>query len=153
MNRATCGTTSPTKTIGPQAAVAAPARTATTPNAAARVRPTRWPRPRAVSSPRARPLRTRPKASDATRPTARNGATPARIGAYRPASEPTCQNRSSFRVSMWVSTIPVVTEASPAVTAAPARASLTGVAPSRPSDATAYTSTIAAIAPAKANQT
>ena len=45
-----------------------------------------------------------------------------------------------------------VYDVSPAVTAAPARASLTGVAPSRPSEPMAYTSTVARAAPAKANQ-
>ena len=40
-----------------------------------------------------------------------------------------------------------------AVTAAPARASLTGVAPSRPSEPRAYTRTEATAAPAKANHT
>ena len=38
---------------------------------------------------------------------------------------------------MLVMTMPVVTEPRPAVTAAPASASLTGVAPSRPSEAIA----------------
>ena len=49
--------------------------------------------------------------------------------------------------------IAVVYDVSPAVIAAPARASLTGVAPSRPSEPTAYTSTVASAAPTNANQT
>jgi hypothetical protein len=110
------------------------------------------PSARAVSSPSARPLSERPQASATTIPSNRNGATPSRIGVYRPASEPTCQNRSSLSASTLVITMPLVREMSPAVTAAPASASLTGVAPSRPSDATAYTSRIATTAPRNANQ-
>ena len=45
-----------------------------------------------------------------------------------------------------------MSEYSPALRAAPANASFTGVAPSLPSDAIRYTSTAAAAAPAKAHQ-
>ena len=66
-----------------------------------------------------------------------NGATLAAIVAVRPASEPTAQKRNWSSVSTSISRMAVVIEPSSAVSAAPARASLTGVAPSRPSEPSA----------------
>ena len=82
-----------------------------------------------------------------------NGATLAAMSAVRPASEPTAQKRNWSSVATSISRIAVVIEPSIAVRAAPARASFTGVAPSRPSDPSPYTTTDARAAPANANQT
>ena len=51
---------------------------------------------------------------------------------FRQASEPTCQKRSWSSVLGLISRIALTTDISAALTAAPASASLTGVAPSRP---------------------
>ena len=68
------------------------------------------------------------------RPMTMNGATCAATSAARPASEPTTQNRNWSSVSASSSRTAVVNEPRRAVMAAPARASLTGVAPPRPSE-------------------
>ena len=72
-----------------------------------------------------------------TAPTASSGTTGATSPQLRPATDPICQNRKASRVSWLVTSTPFVSDASPALSAAPARASLTGVAPSRPRLATA----------------
>ena len=92
-----------------------------------------------------------PRAS--TAPTTRNGRPVRRTSKPRPPTVPTCQNRKVSMVARSVSSTPDVQLESAAVSAAPAIASLTGVAPSRPSDAIACTATMASAAPANANQT
>ncbi len=118
--------------MGPHSAVAAPHSTTTTSAHAARTSPTRWPRDRATSSPRARVLRYRPHPSAISRPITMNGAACSIVSALRD-SVPTCQKRYWSKVSVSLSTRALVTEPSAAVVVAPASASLTGVAPSRPS--------------------
>ncbi len=118
-----------------------------------RENPTRAPSERATSSPRARALRERPADNAITVPTTRKGATWAATVMSRPATDPTAQNRYWSRVDTSSSRTVVVMEPRKAVTAAPASASLTGVAPSRPSAPRAYTATDEIAAPAKANQT
>ena len=79
---------------------------------------------------------------------------PRRSCASRPASEPTAQNRNWSSVATSSSRIAVVIEPSSAVIAAPASASFTGVAPSRPDRPEDVDDRPAAsAAPAKANQT
>ena len=82
-----------------------------------------------------------------------NGATLTAIVDVRPASDPTIQKRNWSRVLTSTRRIAVVIEPIRAVSAAPASASLTGVAPSRPSEPSEYTTTEATAAPAKANHT
>ena len=71
----------------------------------------------------------------------------------RPATVPTFHSRKDSTVLRSISSTPEVQLLSAAVRAAPAIATFTGVAPSRPTAAIACTSTMAAAAPAKANQT
>ena len=66
---------------------------------------------------------------------------------------PTCHKRKDSIVWRSVSSTPEVQLLTAAVSAAPAIATFTGVAPSRPIEATACTSTIAAAAPANAHHT
>ena len=103
----------------------------------ARDTPTRWPSERATSSPSASAFSVRPDTSAMTAPTTMNGATWRAIVPSRPASEPTAQNRNWSSVLTSSSRIADVIDARNAVIAAPARASFTGVAPSRPSDPSA----------------
>ena len=95
----------------------------------------------------------RPSPSARTAPTTTVGSTCHTTSKPRPASDPTCQNRNASSDTWLVSSTAVISEPSAADTAAPAKASFTGVAPSRPRDATTYTITDAAAAPANANQT
>ena len=102
-----------------------------------RSRVTWRPSPRARSSPSARALSSRAPPSASRAPRARNGS--AGAGARRssrPPTVPTCQNRKLSIVFRSVSRMPEVQLDTAAVSAAPAIASLTGVAPSRPSEAT-----------------
>ena len=82
-----------------------------------------------------------------------NGANCAAISPSRPASDPTAQNRNWSNVATSTSRIAVVIDPRNAVIAAPASASFTGVAPSRPSDPKPYTTTDVTAAPANANHT
>ncbi len=88
-----------------------------------------------------------------TEPTTTNGASCHAMLRSRPAREPTAQKRNWSSVRTSSSRIAVVRDPTAEVMAAPARASLTGVAPSRPSDPSAYTTTAVTAAPAKENQT
>ncbi|CAM5448106.1 hypothetical protein SNARM312S_01747 [Streptomyces narbonensis] len=71
--RATCGTASPTKPIGPAAAVAAPHRSITATAPRARVRPTFTPRARPIWSPMARALSEGARTRAMTRPAPMKG--------------------------------------------------------------------------------
>src|SRR4051794_21223035 len=125
---------SPTNPIGPAAAVAAPHSSTTTTATNNLASPTRWPSDFATSSPSDIAFSTRPQNSDSTIPTRMNGATCAATSEPRPANDPTDQNRNWSNVSTSPISTAVVNDPSIAVSAAPASASFTGVAPSRPSD-------------------
>ncbi|KGM15201.1 hypothetical protein N867_10855, partial [Actinotalea fermentans ATCC 43279 = JCM 9966 = DSM 3133] len=151
--RTRCGTTSPTKTIGPASAVAEPASSTTAERTRVRPSRTRCPRPRATSSPRASRSSARVEVTAATAPTARNGASVTSASAPRAASEPTTQNRYAANASWSRTTTTVITEVRPAVIAAPASARAVGAAPCRPAEPITCTSAAASAAPPSANQT
>ena len=74
------------------------------------------------------------------------------LGHEAPPTPPICQNRKVVRISTRGSRIALISELNAAEMAAPASASLSGVAPPRPSDPTAYTNTAETAAPAIATQ-
>ena len=74
-------------------------------------------------------------ASTIPAPSTRNGRPGSTTDQSRPAMPPTCQNRKRSSVSWLETRMTFISEKSPALSAAPARASFTGVAPSRPSEA------------------
>ncbi len=131
-SRAACGTARPTKAIGPVAAVAAPHSRTMAIAVHNRMRPIRAPSAAARSSPSASAFSDQPNARAISAPTARNGATVPKIARSRPAREPTCQNRISWKTKSWKRMTPLVRPSRTALTAVPARASRTGVALVRP---------------------
>ena len=151
--RQTCGTTSPTNAIGPQAAVAAPMSRVIAAMPTQRVAARFAPSAVATSSPSDSRFNPGVLTSANTRPAQRNGATCATTSPSRPASEPTAQNRNASRVRVSSSTSADVNAPSRALTATPASASVTGVGPSGLTAPRRKTATPAASAPAKANQT
>ena len=92
-SRSTCGTTSPTKEIGPTAAVDAPHSRVIEVSASARARLGLTPSALACSSPSAKALSVSPEARASTSPTTRKGATHTSSTASRSASEPRTQKR------------------------------------------------------------
>ena len=66
-------------------------------------------------------------------------------------SSPTCQRRKVSNVAWWLSRIALVSAVSPADTAAPVRASVTGRAPPRAAVASPYTATMATAEPSAAS--
>src|SRR5690606_4217522 len=95
--RTRCGTISPTKMIGPQAAVAAPHSSVIVTMAAARARAGSAPSARAESSPIAIAFSGRASSSAAARPAATNGRTRTMVWFCAAASDPTVQNRMRSR--------------------------------------------------------
>lgn len=91
--RTTCGTISPTNTIGPQAAVAAPDSTVAASMDSARVRLRCAPRDLAVSSPMAMAFSGRARANASRVPAARKGSTCQIMSSVAEVSEPTVQKR------------------------------------------------------------
>ena len=135
--RTMCGMTSPTKAIGPHAAVAVPAVSTMASEHHPRLRPTEAPSDRATSSPRPSVSSERHDASATATATTTKGATCRARSPSRPAIEPTAQNRYWSSVSVSNSRIADVNEPSNADSAAPASAIFTGVAPVRPVDPSA----------------
>ena len=94
------------------------------------------PKPVATSSPRASEFMPRADARQTKAPAARTGATAPMLSHEAPPTPPICQER---KVSMTLArgrTIALTSEAKAAELAAPASASLSGVAPPRPRDPT-----------------
>ena len=106
-----------------------------------------------MSSPSARALSAGPQMSASSAPPMMNGASCTAISDVRPASEPTAQKRNWSSVATSSSKIALDSDPSRVAIAAPARHSLIGVAPSRPSDPIPYTAIAAAAAPPNANHT
>ena len=151
-SRQTCGTTSPTKPIGPATAVAAPQSNTAPAAAISRVVATRSPSPAATSSPSASEFSPRAEAKQITAPTSRNGSTRLIEANVPPPTPPICQKRNSFITSIRGSRMALTNELNAAAVAAPASASLSGVAPPRPREPTEYTKTADTAAPAMATK-
>ena len=91
--RTTCGTTRPTKPIGPATAVAAPHSAIIAIIVAPRTIVTGTPRPAAASSPSARARRGPISINDSTKPNATKGSADSTCSKVRFSSEPTTQKR------------------------------------------------------------
>ena len=104
--RATCGTVSPTNTIGPAAAVAAPHSSVIATAPSTRVRAGLAPSARPASSPSPIAFSGRPSANASSRPPMTNGAICRLSDGGWPASAPTCQKRYWSSVSRSISVRP-----------------------------------------------
>ena len=87
-----------------------------------------------------------------SRPATRNGSTCRMDSKEAPPTPPICQERTPSAMSLRGSTTALMKEARAAAVAAPASASLSGVAPSRPREAIRYTPAAVIVAPMIATQ-
>ena len=144
------GATSPTKAIGPHAAVAAAASNVIAAMPTTRVSATRLPSDRAMSSPSPSAVIPGPLSRARMPPAATSATSSGIVPVSRPASEPTCQKRMTSSDSLSSSTSAVVAALRIAPSADPVSASVTGVPFARPDHARVITSTVAPRAPARA---
>ncbi len=134
--RSTWGTMRPTKAIGPVTAVVVP-QSSTAPSVArTRVRVKLMPRLVATSSPRESALRPLLVKKTMTNPSPSNGKATVSDSYCAPLTEPICQLRNSSMTSARGNKMALVKLDRAAAVAAPARASLSGVAPPWPIDPT-----------------
>ncbi len=147
--RARCGTSRPTNTIGPAAAVAAPHSIEITAPQAISRRPRWMPSASACSSPIATTSSGRASARLAARPASRQAARIGSMASPRSATEPTAHSRNCSRLLGWSRLRPAVVDSRLAPSAVPVSSSRTGSL-ERDSRREANTRPATTAAPAKA---
>lgn len=137
--RTTCGTTSPTKPIGPATATAAPQSSAIASRPSSRVWTRLTPRPSATLSPSASTLSRGAMSSATPRPISAGTSAVCSVLQFSPARSPASQVRIASSVCSSRINIAAVTADANPDSATPHNVMRSGVAPPRPAEASAIT--------------